>query len=549
MKREFMEFDVVVVGAGPAGLAAACRLALDARAEGRGISVCVVEKGAEVGAHILSGAVFNSRALDELFPDWRERGAPLHTRVAEDELYLLRDAHRARRLPAALVPESLHNGGHYIVSLGNLCRWLAEQAQALGVEVYPGFAAAEVLYREDGAVAGIVTGDMGRGRDGEPGPGFMPGMELRARYTLFAEGCRGHLGKQLIARFGLDRGRDPQHYGLGLKELWELDPAKYRPGRVIHGAGWPLGGEAGGGFFLYHGEGGQAVVGLIVDLDYRNPWLSPFEEFQRLKTHPLLAAQLEGGRRVAYGARAIAKGGFNALVQMTMPGALLIGCDAGTLDVARIKGSHTAMKSGLLAAEAVGRALAEGDEGGRELVDFERRYRDSWLFDELYRGRNAGPALRRLGPWAGGAFNWAEQTLFGGRLPFTLHCRRGDAEGLQPAAASRKIDYPRPDGVLSFDRLSSVHLANVGHREDQPCHLRLADPALPVRDNLPRYAEPAQRYCPAGVYEIVAGPAGERLQINGQNCLHCKSCDIKDPAGNISWTAPEGGGGPRYPNM
>lgn len=549
MQREFMEFDVVVVGAGPAGLAAACRLALDARAEGRALSVCVVEKGAEVGAHILSGALFDSRALDELFPDWRERGAPLHTRVAEDEVYLLRDAQRARRLPAALVPESMHNGGHYIVSLGNLCRWLAEQAQALGVEVYPGFAAAEVLYREDGAVAGIVTGDMGRGRDGEPGPGFMPGMELRARYTLFAEGCRGHLGKQLVARFGLDRGRDPQHYGLGLKELWDLDPARYRPGRVIHGAGWPLGGEAGGGFFLYHGEGGQAVVGLIVDLDYRNPWLSPFEEFQRLKTHPLLAAELAGGRRVAYGARAIAKGGFNALAKMTMPGALLIGCDAGTLDVARIKGSHTAMKSGLLAAEAVGEALAQGDEGGRELVDFERRYRDSWLFDELYRGRNFGPALRRLGPWAGGAFNWAEQKLFGGRLPFTLHCRKGDAEGLQPAAASRKIDYPRPDGVLSFDRLSSVHLANVGHREDQPCHLQLADPALPVRDNLPRYAEPAQRYCPAGVYEIVAGPSGERLQINGQNCLHCKSCDIKDPAGNISWTAPEGGGGPRYPNM
>jgi electron-transferring-flavoprotein dehydrogenase len=546
-----MEFDVVIVGAGPAGLSAACRLMQQAQAHEQELSVCVVEKGSEVGAHILSGAVIESRALDELFPNWAELGAPLNTPVTADELYLLKSDSAATQLPNALIPNTMHNDGNYVVSLGNLCRWLAEQAEQLGVEIFPGFAAAEVLYHADGAVKGIATGDMGVTATGEQGPNYMPGMELHAQYTLFAEGCRGHLGKQLIERFNLDAQADAQHYGIGLKELWEIDPAKHRPGLVIHGAGWPLsetGKDATGGFFLYHLENNQAVVGLIVDLNYKNPWLSPFDEFQRLKHHPVLAGYLEGGSRVAYGARAITKGGFNALPKMSFPGGLVIGCNAGTLNFSKIKGTHTAMKSAMLAADEVFEAIV-GGQANSELTGFAERFKASWVYDELFRARNFGPALHKFGPLLGGAFNFIDQNLFNGKLPLTLHDDTPDHAQLRPADQCTKIDYPKPDGRLSFDKLSSVFISNTNHEEDQPCHLKLTDPALPIEQNLPRYAEPAQRYCPAGVYEIIDERDGPRLQINAQNCVHCKTCDIKDPAQNITWVVPEGGGGPNYPNM
>jgi electron-transferring-flavoprotein dehydrogenase len=549
--RESMEFDVVIVGAGPAGLSAACRLMQQAQAHEQELSVCVVEKGSEVGAHILSGAVIESRALDELFPNWAELGAPLNTAVTADELYLLKSDSAATQLPNALIPNTMHNDGNYVVSLGNLCRWLAEQAEQLGVEIFPGFAAAEVLYHADGAVKGIATGDMGVTATGEQGPNYMPGMELHAQYTLFAEGCRGHLGKQLIERFNLDAQADAQHYGIGLKELWEIDPAKHRPGLVIHGAGWPLsetGKDATGGFFLYHLENNQVVVGLIVDLNYKNPWLSPFDEFQRLKHHPVLAGYLEGGSRVASGARAITKGGFNALPKMSFPGGLVIGCNAGTLNFSKIKGTHTAMKSAMLAADEVFEAIV-GGQANSELTGFAERFKASWVYDELFRARNFGPALHKFGPLLGGAFNFIDQNLFNGKLPLTLHDDTPDHAQLRPADQCTKIDYPKPDGRLSFDKLSSVFISNTNHEEDQPCHLKLTDPALPIEQNLPRYAEPAQRYCPAGVYEIIDERDGPRLQINAQNCVHCKTCDIKDPAQNITWVVPEGGGGPNYPNM
>ncbi len=550
MSRESMEFDVVIVGAGPAGLSAACRLMQQAQAAEQELTVCVVEKGSEVGAHILSGAVMETRALDELFPDWKEQGAPLNTAVTEDRVVMLKDAERVTVLPNAVVPKPMHNDGNYIVSLGNVCRWLAEQAEALGVEVFPGFAAAEVLFNDDGSVKGIATGDMGVTADGEQGPNYMPGMELHAKYTLFTEGCRGHLGKQLISRFKLDQDADPQHYGIGIKELWDIDPAKHKPGLVVHGSGWPLS-EAGasGGFFLYHTDYNQVVVGLITDLNYSNPWLSPFDEFQRMKHHPEISAVLEGGKRVSYGARAIAKGGFNALPKMTMPGALLLGCDAGTLNFAKIKGTHTAMKSGMLAAEAISTALLAGDEGGRDLSGYTDAFKNSWLYDELYRSRNFGPAMHKLGTWLGGAFNYVDQNWFGGKIPVTLHDRHEDHAQLKPVDQVSKIDYPKPDGVLSFDKPSSVFLSNTNHEEDQPCHLQLKDASIPISQNLPRFAEPAQRFCPAGVYEVVEGDDGPQFQINGQNCVHCKTCDIKDPAQNITWVVPEGMGGPNYPNM
>ncbi|MFZ2288648.1 MAG: electron transfer flavoprotein-ubiquinone oxidoreductase [Halopseudomonas yangmingensis] len=554
MEREFMEFDVVIVGAGPSGLSAACRIKQQAAEAGQEISVCVVEKGSEVGAHILSGAVFEPRALEELFPNWKELEAPLHTPVLRDDIYVLTSEEKASKIPDFFVPKTMHNEGNYIISLGNLCRWLAQQAENLGVEIYPGFAAQEALIDENGVVRGILTGDLGVDREGNPKDGFYtPGMELRAKYTLFAEGCRGHIGKQLIKKYNLDSEADAQHYGIGIKEIWDIDPAKHQQGLVVHTAGWPLdimGTGNTGGSFLYHLENNQVVVGLIIDLSYSNPHLSPFDEFQRYKHHPVIKQYLEGGKRVAYGARAICKGGFNSLPKMVFPGGALIGCDLGTLNFAKIKGSHTAMKSGMLAADAVFEALKAGREGGDELTGYVDGFKASWLYDELFRARNFGPAIHKFGPILGGGVNWLDQNLFGGKIPFTLHDKTPDHACLKKAADAPKISYPKPDGVISFDKLSSVFLSNTNHEEDQPVHLTLKDPNIPLEKNLPLYDEPAQRYCPAGVYEIVQNDDGsKRFQINAQNCVHCKTCDIKDPAQNINWIAPEGTGGPNYPNM
>lgn len=554
MEREYMEFDVVIVGAGPAGLSAACRLKQKAAEAGKEISVCVVEKGSEVGAHILSGAVFEPRALNELFPDWKALGAPLNTPVVRDDIYVLRSPEASTKVPDFFVPKTMHNEGNYIISLGNLCRWLAQQAENLGVEVYPGFAAQEALFDENGVVRGIITGDLGVDREGNPKEGvYTPGMELRGKYTLFAEGCRGHIGKQLIQRFNLDSDADAQHYGIGLKEIWEIDPAKHQPGLVVHTAGWPLdimSAENTGGSFLYHLENNQVVVGLIVDLSYSNTFLSPFDEFQRLKHHPVLAQYLEGGKRISYGARAICKGGLNSLPKMVFKGGALIGCDLGTLNFAKIKGSHTAMKSGMLAADAVADRLFAESEGGDELTAYVDSFKSSWLYEELFASRNFGPAMHKFGPIIGAGFNWFDQNILGGKMPFTLHDTKPDYACLKLAKDSKKIDYPKPDGKLSFDKLSSVFISGTNHEEEQPCHLKLKDASIPIDTNLPLYDEPAQRYCPAGVYEVITKEDGEkRFQINAQNCVHCKTCDIKDPSQNITWVTPEGAGGPTYPNM
>lgn len=546
MEREAMEFDVVIVGAGPSGLAAAIRL----KQINPELNVVVLEKGSEVGAQILSGAVFETRALDELIPQWKELDAPLQTAVSEDRVYLFKSADKARRIPNALVPCTLHNQGNYIISLGTLCRWMAKQAEAMDIEIFPGFSAAEILYHEDGSVKGVATGDMGIDKHGNKKETFEPGMELHARYTLFAEGTRGNLGRMLIERFDLAGQADTQHYGIGVKELWQIESDLHKPGLVIHGAGWPLAEHgAQGGSFLYHLEDNQVAVGLITDLNYGNPYLSPFEEFQRFKLHPQISRYLEGGKRISYGARAITKGGFNALPKQSFPGGLLLGCDAGTLNFAKIKGSHTAMKSGMLAAETVAEALAIGDEGGSDLIGYAERFKQSWLYSELHAARNFGSALHRFGTLLGGAFNFIDQNIFGGRLPLNLSDPVPDHESLKPAADCRVIEYMKPDGVLSFDRLSSVFISNTAHEEDQPVHLQLKEDTVPIRINLERYAAPEQRYCPAGVYEIVEEQGAVRLQINAANCLHCKTCDIKDPTQNISWVTPEGGGGPNYPNM
>jgi len=551
MTRESMDFDVVIVGAGPAGLSSACKLMQLAQENDQELTVCVVEKGSEVGAHILSGAIMETRALDELFPNWQEQGAPLTTAVTADEVYLLKDGDKGSKIPNAFVPKTMHNDGNYIVSLGNVCRWLAERAEELGVEIFPGFAASEILYNADGSVRGIATGDMGVSESGEQKDSYMPGMELHAKYTVFSEGCRGHLGKELISNFKLNTEADAQHYGIGIKELWDIPAEQHQPGLVVHGSGWPLDNGTSGGFFLYHTDNNQVVAGLIVDLNYANPHISPFDEFQRLKHHPVLKQHLEGGTRVSYGARAITKGGFNSLPRMSFPGGLLVGCNAGTLNFSKIKGTHTAMKSGMLGAEAIFEAVSSGCSGGNDLERYQDLFEQSWLHDELFRSRNFGPAMHKFGAIMGGAFNYIDQNIFAGKLPITLHDNHEDYAQLQPASNFTPIAYPKPDGKLSFDKLSSVFLSNTNHEEDQPCHLKLTDNAIPLGDNLAQFAEPAQRYCPAGVYEVVEDEenGGQRFQINSQNCLHCKTCDIKDPAQNITWVTPEGMGGPNYPNM
>jgi len=547
-ERESMEYDVVIVGGGPAGLATAIRLKQLANDSGQEISVCLLEKGSEVGAHILSGAVIETRALDELLPDWQENGAPLNTAVTHDEVHLFTTERKSVKMANFMIPPSMHNEGNYIASLGNLTRWLAEQAEALEVEIYPGFPAAEILYHEDGSIKGVATPDMGLNEQGEQKDSYEPGMELHAKYTVFAEGCRGHLGKELLSRFKLDADSDPQHYGIGLKELWEVKPENHEQGLVVHGSGWPLD-DATGGSFLYHLEDNQVVVGLIVDLNYSNPHLSPFDEFQRMKHHPVFAKVLEGGSRISYGARAIAKGGLNALPKMSVPGGLLVGCDAGTLNFAKIKGTHTAMKSGMVAAETLFEQLKDDGEAGVNLVHFDQAFRDSWAGQELHESRNFGPAMHKYGMLMGGAFNYLDQKLFKGKLSFTLHDTHPDYAQMKPAADCAKIEYPKPDGKISFDKLSSVFLANTFHEEDQPCHLKLTDVTVPVSKNLAMYDAPEQRYCPAGVYEMIEENGEPALQINGQNCIHCKTCDIKDPSQNITWVTPEGGGGPSYPNM
>ena len=545
-----MEFDVVIVGAGPSGLATACKLLQLAQEKGQELSVCVVEKGSEVGAHILSGAILEPTALNELFPDWQSMGAPLTAPVVRDEMHILTSSTGGMSLPNFAIPKPMHNEGNYIVSLGNVCRWLAEQAENLGAEIFPGFAASEVLYHQDGSVKGIATGDMGVSETGEQKDSYMQGMELHAKYTVFSEGCRGHLGKQLIEKFDLDLETTSQHYGIGIKELWDIDPAKHQPGLVVHGSGWPLTKGANGGFFLYHGDNNQVTVGIIIDLSYDNPHLSPFDEFQRLKHHPVLKQHLEGGSRVSYGARAVEKGGLFALPKMSLPGALLIGCDAGTMNFAKIKGSHTAMKSGMLAAETLFEAIINGDQGKQDLLAYGEKFKQSWLHEELYKARNFGAAMHKFGMWLGGAFNWFDQNIFGGKLPVTLKDNTPDYAQLKPAAQMPKIEYPKPDGITSFDKLSSVFISGTNHEENQPCHLTLKDASLPLGINLSMWDEPAQRYCPAGVYEVLENESGDKtFQINSQNCVHCKTCDIKDPSQNITWVVPEGAGGPNYPNM
>ena len=548
MEREAMEFDVVIVGGGPAGLASAIRLKQLAAENGSEVSVCLIEKGAEIGAHILSGAVLDPGALTELLPNWKQDGAPLNAPVSEDRFFILSET-GANKVSNSLLPKCFHNEGCYVISLANLCRWLGEQAEALGVEIYPGFAGAEVLFNVDGSVKGVATGDMGRLHDGAEGPNFQMGMELHGKYTFFGEGCRGHLGKQLQERFRLNAGADPQTYGIGIKELWEIKPENHQPGLVVHSGGWPMEPDTYGGGFLYHLENNQVAVGYVVGLGYTNPHLSPFDEFQRYKTHPEIRKFLDGGKRIAYGARALTAGGIQSLPKLIFPGGVLVGDNAGFLNAARIKGMHCAIKSGMLAAEACFAAL-KGAREHDELIAYPEAFRSSWLYDELYRARNFKPWMNK-GMKLGSLMFGIDQIVLRGKAPWTLHHKAPDHAKLKPASECPPISYPKPDGVLTFDRLSSVFLSSTNHEEDQPCHLQLKDANIPITVNLEQYDAPEQRYCPAGVYEILRDEQGNnpRLQINAQNCVHCKTCDIKDPTQNINWVVPQGGEGPTYPNM
>ena len=539
LSREVMEYDVVIVGAGPAGLATAIKL----RQLNPAVSVCILEKGSEVGAHILSGNVFETRALDELIPDWKEKKAPIKTKVSKEK-FLFLSSSSSFSWPTWLLPAVQKNHKNYIISLANLCRWLAEQAEGLGVEIFPGFPASEVLYNEDGSVKGVVTQDMGLDKEGNKKDGFEPGMELNAKVTVFAEGCRGHLGKQIIKKFELDKGKNPQQYGIGFKEIWEINDDKHQEGLVMHTVGWPLDNNTYGGSFMYHAENKQVFLGYVIGLDYKNPHLSPFDEFQKFKTHPSIKTFLEAGKRISYGARALIEGGLQSLPKMYMPGALLVGCDAGTLNMPKIKGSHTAMKSGMIAAEAI----VENFKENKNLSIYEEKFKKSWVYEELHTARNVKPSFN-WGLIFGIIFTGIDQILFRGKLPFTLKHKHSDHETLKPANEMPKIDYPKPDGVITFDKTSSVYLTGTNHADNQPVHLQLKDQNLPITYTLNKFDEPAQRYCPVGVYEVQIENEKPKFVINSQNCIHCKTCDIKEPSQNITWVTPEGGGGPKYGNM
>ena len=548
VKRESMEFDVVIVGAGPAGLSASIKLMQLSQEKSLDLNVCVLEKGSDVGSHIISGAVIETRALDELLPDWESNDPFKHTAVTKDQMSILINQASSINVPNFLIPGAMNNHGNYITSVGSLCRWLAAKAESMGVNIFPGFPAVELI-EEEGAIVGVISGDMGLSKDEQQKEGYEPGYELRAKYTIFSEGCRGNLGKQLIKRFELDAHSDPQHYGIGFKEVWNITPEKHQLGSVLHTAGWPLDSSIEGGGFVYHAQDQLLYLGLIVSLDYQNPNLSPFGEFQKWKLHPKIKNLLEGGERISYGARAVNKGGLQSLPKLTFPGGLLVGCDAGFLNGAKIKGTHTAMKSGMLAAESIVDSFSS-DVQENLLEGFEKSVQQSWVYQELYRARNFSPAQKRFGLYLGSIFIWLDQNIFRGRLPMTLHVQEPDYSKSRLLAESKSIDYPKPDGVTTFDRTTSIYLSGVAHEEDQPCHLYLTDPNIPIETNLPKFGEPAQLYCPAGVYELVESSDGElQFQINAQNCIHCKTCDIKDPSQNIVWKCPEGGGGPNYTDM